>query len=92
MGLKPDEFWNLTAAEFFIMVKGCQKRRKERRNDIITNAWVTANLSLAKKMPKLDSLLIKDEEDRKIKIQTPESMLATCKIINSSLGGKKKEV
>lgn len=90
MGLRPNEFWDLTAAEFFIMVKGYQKRQKDRRNEIITNAWITANLSLVKKMPKLDSLLIKDEADKKTKQQTTSEMIATCKLLNSSLGGKEE--
>lgn len=88
MELKPDEFWCLTSAEFEKMVKGYVARQNKRNNEMTTLAWTTAALAGQKKLPSLNSLLIKDEKARKKNVQSPESMMAICKIINTSLGGK----
>jgi len=90
--LNPNEFWELTAAEFAIMIKGYQKKQRDKHNDIITQSWVTANLIRTKKMPSLDSLLTKDRSDKIINKQTQSQMLATCELLNSVLGGRKKRI
>lgn len=89
--MKPDEFWCLTSAEFEKMAKGYVARRNRRSNEMTTLAWTTAALAGQKKLPALNSLLIKDEKAIKKNKQSPESMMAVCKIINTSLGGKERQ-
>lgn len=66
-------------------------RQKRRSNEITTLAWTTVALGSQKKLQSLNSLLIKDENTRKKNKQSSESMMAVCKIINTSLGGKERQ-
>lgn len=52
----------------------------------MTQAFVTANLSKAKKMPKLESLL-KKLETKKVKVQTDEEMFNVVKMLHQAFGG-----
>jgi len=40
------------------------------------------------KLPSLDSILLKDEKQQERKKQTPEDMIAVCKLLNAALGGE----
>lgn len=82
----------MTDAELVVICNGYEKKQKEKKNDIITNAWLTAKLSSFEKMPPLDSLLYKDEESKQKKQQTPEEMINVCKLLNSALGGEEMEI
>jgi hypothetical protein len=88
MGLTPDQFWDMTYAEFILCLKGCRKREIKKTNDLITNAWHTAYLFRVEKFPGLVDLLVKDPDDSQPKrVQTDEEMMMKCKMLNAALGG-----
>jgi len=91
LGLKPHEFWALTFAEFTAMVEAYQRTQTNKRNDLVTLAWLTASLSRQQKMPALKSLLI-EEKPKVSKEQAPEQMVNACKTIAAALGGNFIEV
>lgn len=63
------EFWSLTPHETYQRIRTLSQHERDR---LTVLAWQTANLSRAKKLPKLESLIGK----REIKQQTPEEMRA----------------
>ena len=88
LGLKPDEFWLLTPAEFFIMFDGWQENQKEKFSELISLAWYTAAFSRQEKLPPLKGLLQQLENTQQHQKQTDEEMLAMVKVLNAAFGGE----
>lgn len=63
---------------------GAGKRLEREQNDRITLAWMTAALSRAHRIPKLETLIAGNGGRRK---QTWQEQLATVKMINAAFGG-----
>ena len=59
MGLDPSRFWHLTPREASTIMKGASKRLIREQNQTAWLAWHIAALERAKKLPKLETLLIK---------------------------------
>lgn len=83
--MQPVEFWRLTWAEFYYMVQGYQRKRKQDMNDRTSDVWLGEALARQKVLPKLESLL---SSDTKKKEQSPEEMMAMAKFLNSVFGGE----
>jgi hypothetical protein len=90
------EFWEITPYELSIASKGFFNRKKseaeeftrkfkEFQNLAITQAWLTANLARAKRMPELKKLL-EDSKPSK-KQMTDQEMLEQVKALNKAFGG-----
>lgn len=91
MGLKPNEFWSLTLAEYNKMVKGYSKRR---RNNLYGFAMVTAALYEVnrdrKRRPKPftpNDFMPKEELKLKPK-QTVDEQIAIVRMLNLAFDGK----
>lgn len=81
------EFWQLTLAEFLVKYEEYIKAERNKLNEFITLAWLTANYTRAKTFPPdLNKLLIKEGAERKV--QTVEEMMAMAKIVNAAWGGE----
>lgn len=85
MGLTPDQFWELTPAEFYYMVDGHGRKQKRHRNEILYGAWYTAMLMRQEKIPPLSELM-QDMEPKEP--QTDDDMLAMVKVLNAAFGGE----
>jgi hypothetical protein len=91
LGLNPQEFWDLTYAEFAQLVEGYSCRRQERVNELIYLAWhIEAFHRQPGKLPDLNSLL--HEPSKPQKQQTEEEMLAMAKMLNAAFGGEVVEI
>lgn len=96
--MMPNEFWELTPAEFAEIANGYvrvkQAKAKDKARDIISLAWYTEALARTKKLPGLDDLLKKmDNTDKpKQKAQTSEQMMTMCKLLNAAYGGAVVEI
>jgi len=86
--LKPCEFWELTYAEFVLMINGYQRRNRDHINKLLFLAWHIEAFARQKKLPALDSILTKENGTQQRKEQSPEEMIAVCKMINAVLGGE----
>ncbi len=93
MGLRPDEFWRLTHAEFHDIYDGWVRSLRRRENEIVETAWRTANFMNYRRLPDLKTLLL-DIDTRPVEKgeQTTEQMIAMVRMINASLGGTEVEV
>jgi hypothetical protein len=85
MGLKPQDFWNLTLKEWNLTVKGYVKR--EERLDKRT-AMICATLWNVNGGKNGKPLSPEDFMPKKRKPQTPEEMLNIIKMHNQIHGGK----
>lgn len=85
--MKPSEFWELTPAEFAGMVKGYNRRQKNRLDELLYHAWHGAALSRVNKLPSLKSLMQTEN-----KAQSVDDMLAMVKMLNAAFGGEEVEV
>lgn len=82
--MKPLDFWELTYAEFYHMMKAHHENLKEEFKDTLRLAWYTAAFTRAKDLPKLETVLA-DVSDKKK--QTSEEMMAMAKMLNATHGG-----
>jgi len=64
LGLKPQEFWELTPAELNAMAEGYRWRQEQRQQELTVLAWTTAALIRQKKLPRLERLLKSPESER----------------------------
>ncbi|MEC0211825.1 hypothetical protein P4H70_23060 [Paenibacillus ehimensis] len=62
--------------------------RQQKRRDMVTQAYMTAVWSRASKLPKLESILSKQEQatkqPKKKRVQTPEQMLEFAKLFQAN--------
>ena len=86
MGLKPEEFWRLTRAEFFAMREGHIERQKRQTNESRYESWHIARWIIGRGTPKLEEFLL--SEKTQTKAQTPDQMLAALRMITILSGGK----
>ncbi len=92
MGLRPDEFWRLTHAEFHDMLDGWIRGLRRRENEITKTAWRTAYYTRVKQMPDLKTLLLdEDEQPQERPAQTVDEMMAAVRMINAAWGGTEVE-
>lgn len=63
VGLKPNEYLDLTPRELQLMVEVHAENEKLKQADVITNAWLCAMWERSKKMPELKEVL-KDLDDK----------------------------
>lgn len=68
---------------------GAARRIRREYNQQISQAWITAALGRAKKMPKLDRLLVRDKPTPKR--QTWEQMLAVARAWHEAVNLKKRK-
>jgi len=71
------------------MVDGFVERERLKRNDLIANAWYGEAFARTERLPRLDSLMTKKEAPpAEEKEQTPEEMMAVCRVLNMAFGGQ----
>lgn len=87
VGIKPNEFYDMTPREIENYVNGQIKRIELEYEMSITNAWLGAGLERQKRIPRLEDLLKK----KTVKTQTDVEMLAVVKTLNKALGGDEVE-
>ena len=91
--MRPDDFWQLTPAEFKIIVDGFHKAQRHKANESLYLAWHVAKLIRAAEIPKLEDILLdEDDQPEERQPQTPEQMVMACKMIAAAYGGKIVEV
>jgi len=86
--MKPDEFWNLTYAEFEQMVDAYERTSRNKYNEQITIAYYNAYFQRVEKLPDLKQFLLTEEKQE----QTDEDMFNVCQNICTAFGGKVVEV
>lgn len=59
IGLKPQEYWELTPKEFKIMLDDYQERQKEKTANMLYQSWHSAAFQRCKKLPKLENIIEK---------------------------------
>ena len=70
------------------MVEGYKRKKKNHMNELLFLAWHIEAFAKQNKLPPLESLLFKEDSEQKTKQQTPDEMIAVCRLINSALGGE----
>lgn len=88
----PDQFWQLTPAELFIISKGYFDTQKQKAGDLLFLAWHIEAFARTKTLPPLKNLLQQVENAQQHHEQTDEEMLAMVKILNAAYGGEVVEV
>lgn len=58
-GVSIEGFWNMTPVETFATIEAVLWREEANQRREITQAWLTAALGRAKRLPKLERLLVK---------------------------------
>lgn len=97
IGIGITEFRDITPWDLRVALRGYSRRKKDEAEEYqikfkneqdlaITQAWLTANWSRAKKMPSLKSVLKSGK--KKKKAMTNEEILAQIKALNQILGGE----
>jgi hypothetical protein len=76
------DFWDITPYEFTFYVQAFIDEMKQKQEDWITQAYLTAYWHRVKKMPNLKEILGKKPQE-----QTPNQMLEEIKKLNASMGG-----
>lgn len=89
--MSPDDFWDLTYAEFYNICEAYKRKHTRHNNELISLAWYTATLSRKEKIPSLESIL-QNEDTNERRQQTDEEMMAMCKILNAAYGGEVVEI
>jgi len=64
VGVSEDKFWRMTPRQYFRQMKGEGRRLKREGDARIEQAWITAMLSRAKKVPRLEKLLEGDKPEK----------------------------
>jgi stalled ribosome rescue protein Dom34 len=73
-------------------MKAYNEERLEQINDSRALAWNTAALMRCKKMPAIESLMLKEEDFKPKKRQTTQQMMEVAKSITRKLGGTIRRV
>lgn len=91
MGLKPDEFWTLTPAEWERMVKGylAREERADYRAGLICAVLANINRDEKKRSKPYEPADFMPQPSKPTAPQTPEQMLKIVEFWNASLGGKR---
>jgi len=83
-GRDDSHFWGLTYREIDAILEGNAARLRNEHNQRAWLAWHSGTLGRLKKIPRLDTLLIRDRP----KAQSIEQMRATARAWVSALKGK----
>ena len=89
--MNTSEFWQLTYAEFIVIYEEHIKSLTKERNNLVYQAWHIAMFERQKKLPSLESVLIKESSEPK-KPQSTEEMISICKMLNAAYGGKEIKI
>jgi len=98
IGISITEFWELTPAEFFILVKGYEKRKEIEAQEymekvkiqqilMVKQAFLISRWVWQKKVD-IDRVLKSIIKEEKTKEMTDEQMLAQVKALNALFGGE----
>jgi hypothetical protein len=75
------------------MIDGFNERERRHRNDLLSLAWYGEAFARTKNLPKLEDLLTeRKRSDEPKREQTPEEMMAVCRMLNAAFGGDEIEV
>lgn len=85
-GLEPGRFWGITMREAEREFRGAQRVREREANERMSLAWHIVGLDRTKKLPKLESLMIRPANAPSRK-QTPEQILIGMKTLFVAHGG-----
>lgn len=91
-GLDPARFWDVTVKEVDREIGGMMKARDREANERMWLAWHIVALDRSKKLPKLETLLIKQRSPVRPRPQTPEQKFAAMKAIFLAFGGDPAEL
>jgi len=83
IGLKPNEFWEITPAELYAFSTGYSQREKELYRRTIYGAYLSARLSRVKDFPDLSDLLVPLERDHQQAPKHEQSAEEMLEIIKS---------
>jgi hypothetical protein len=86
----PEEFWQLTYAEFVAIAEGRIRHEQRKMNEMIFLAWHIEALARQKRLPSLGSLL--KEEKISGRRQSDEEMMSMARLLNAAFGGEVIEV
>lgn len=74
------------------LARGFRRRQTQRANELLYLAWHTELFARYERLPRLEEILRDpDDEPRAKRAQTPEEMLAMCRMLNAALGGEERE-
>lgn len=57
IGIRPNEFWEMTYAEFSIMVEANNEKQKYEMQKLVMQSWYTAVWQRTKTVPKLEDII-----------------------------------
>jgi len=87
--LPPEQFWDVSPREASAIIKGAAGRLRREHNNRAWLAWHIAGLDRTKKLPKLESMLVKDGAAKAP--QSWEHQLMIARMWHSRLQGKKPD-
>lgn len=87
-GVSVSEYNDMTPRELMLIVEEYNHRQQSERNNLITNAYLSAIWQRAKKMPRLSEVLSKSTPKKPTQPQTPEQMLQIAKMLHYSMTGE----
>lgn len=64
VGVSESDFWTMTPRQYYRRMKGEGRRLKREGEARVEQAWLTAMLSRAKKVPRLEKLLASDKPEK----------------------------
>ncbi|WP_019534208.1 hypothetical protein [Paenibacillus ginsengihumi] len=79
------EYNEITPHELMLAVEAYNDRRQQEREQMLTQAYLTAAWQRTRKLPKLKKVLEDSRPRAAAKVQTPEQMLAITKMIHRAL-------
>lgn len=87
IGLPPARFWRITPRLCIAEMRAMRDRLTREKNDHIELAWMVANLSRAKSLPKLQDLLVTGAPKQP---QTTDEQQAFFDLLAASWGAKRE--
>lgn len=85
MGFSISDFWDTTIYEFSVIQDGYLERKQQDYDLAITQAYLTAKLVWAKKLPDLKKLIGKKDHKEDM---TDDQMMKMCMVLNKLYGGE----
>lgn len=89
-GFDPARFWQISLAEADREMTGAMRRREREANERMSLAWHIVALDRTKKLPNLETLMVKSNQPARKK--SPEEMLLAMKSIFLAFGGDPNEL
>lgn len=91
-GNDPARFWVITPREVDREMLGVRHRLEREANERLSLAWHIVALDRARKLPKLEALLVRPGQRRPHRKQTSEDHLVAMKTIFIAFGGDPAEL